>query len=162
MSAVPKRKLCWNCEGNIAKEINNCPYCGVYLNPPEAEDDTTWNPSYNRPAKKTEEVLSPLYQIQPQSVQEPEEQDESSETADSQTNTFHILFEHLKRDIFPILFLMMGSVFFLFGIVLLLFSQNGTLILQWKESHGFFFLLFAFPLIGFGWMFLQQLGAEHK
>ena len=28
-----KKKLCWSCEGRVAKEAENCPYCGVYLSP---------------------------------------------------------------------------------------------------------------------------------
>jgi membrane protein implicated in regulation of membrane protease activity len=52
---------------------------------------------------------------------------------------------------------MMGSIFFLFGVVLILFSQNGTLTLQWQGQDGIYFLLFAIPLIIFGWKFLQQL-----
>jgi hypothetical protein len=55
---------------------------------------------------------------------------------------------------------MMGSIFFLFGIVLFLFSQNGTFTLQWQESDALYFLIFAFPLIGFGWKFLKQLDSE--
>jgi hypothetical protein len=154
MSAVPKKKLCWNCEGNIAKDIDNCPYCGVYLHADEViEEDSTWNPSY-LPTSKTEEIPSPLYQIKPEIEQNLKEDVIKGE---SKTLSWSNLYTQLKRDIFPILFLMMGSVFFLFGVVLLLFSQNGTFTLQWKENDGLYFLLFAIPLIGFGWMFLQQL-----
>jgi hypothetical protein len=74
MSAVPKKKLCWNCEGNVSREIDNCPYCGVYLHAAELEENSSWNPSYH---SKKEEIPSPLYQIQ----QEPEidEQERSIE-----------------------------------------------------------------------------------
>lgn len=154
MSAVPKKKLCWNCEGNVAKDIDNCPYCGVYLHAAEEEEDSVWNPSY-RPSSKTEEIPSPLYQIKPDIEQNDEEADFTTESSESLA--WNALFTQLKRDVFPILFLMMGSVFFLFGVVLFLFSQNGTLTLQWQESHGIYFLLFALPLIGLGWIFLQQL-----
>ena len=160
MSAVPKKKLCWNCEGNVAKEIDNCPYCGVYLHAPDTEDDSIWNPAY-RPSSENEEVPSPLYQIQSEIPQEFEEQGKVVTASDqSESMSWHHLFLQLKRDVFPILFLMMGSVFFLFGVVLLLFSQNGTFTLQWQESDGLTFLLFAIPLTGMGWLYLQRLEAN--
>lgn len=159
MSAVPKKKLCWNCEGNVAKNIDNCPYCGVYLHGLEEEGDSTWNPAYQPSSNKTEEIPSPLYQIKPE-VEETSDQEETAFLENERPFSWSSLFGQLKRDIFPSLFLMMGSVFFLFGIVLVLFSQNGSLTLQWQESDGLYFLLFAIPLIAFGWMFLQQLETD--
>ena len=162
MSAVPKKKLCWNCEGNVARNIDNCPYCGVYLHASELEEENnSWNPSY-RPSSKTEEIPTPIYQMQEEDDEgESQEHDihyeqESSEKKE-ETFAWGALFEQLKRDLFPTLFLMAGSVFFLFGIVLLLFSQNGTLTLQWQWGYSFYFLGAAIPLIGFGWKYLQQL-----
>lgn len=157
MSAVPKKKLCWNCEGNVSANIDNCPYCAVYLHPSELEENASWNPSYR--SSKKEEIPPPPYQIRVDGEQTQERTEEFLE--EGRFFNWHVLFAQLKRDIFPILFLMMGSIFFLFGIVLLLFSQNGTLTLQWQESHAFYFLLFAFPLIGFGWKFFQQLDNDH-
>lgn len=152
MSAVPKKKLCWNCEGNVARNIDNCPYCGVYVHASEIEEDTDWNPSY-QPHSKTEEIPSPLYQAISQ-----EDQQEDESVGEEKTSVVWLsLLNQLKRDLFPILFLMTGSICFLFGVVLLLFSENGSFTLQWQESCAFYFLLFAFPLIGFGWRFLQQL-----
>lgn len=155
MSAVPKKKLCWNCEGNVSKELDNCPYCKVYLHAIDSEEDSQWNPSYHAP-KLTEEIPSPLYQI---SVEQNLEDQEDQVNASPHAVPFHLNFplEQLKRDVFPTLFLMMGSLFFLFGVVLILFSQNGTLTLQWQGHYGFYYLLLAFPLIVFGWKFLQQL-----
>lgn len=158
MNAVPKKKLCWNCEGNVAKTIDNCPYCGVYLHAQELEENSTWNPSYS-PNSKMEEIPSPLYQIQSEDEEIQEQQDDPL-ASNSKSLDWSALFEQLKQDIFPTLFLMMGSIFFLFGVVLLLFSQNGTFTLQWQESDGLYFLLFALPLVGFGWMYLQRLDSN--
>lgn len=159
MSAVPKKKFCWNCEENVAKEIENCPYCGVYLHGVETNEDSVWNTPYQHQSNHPEEIPSPLYQIKPETQQNIEEEEELLED-EPKLFTWNLIYAQLKQDIFPILFLMAGSIFFLFGIVLLLFSQNGTLTLQWQESHGIYFLIFAFPLIGFGWRFLQQLNVN--
>lgn len=162
MSAVPKKKLCWNCEGNVSREIDNCPYCGVYLHSDEIEENSNWNPSY-RPSSKTEEIPSPLYQIPQEDNQESdsfEENQEASEKEDVPSLSASRLFGQLKQDLFPILFLMMGSIFFLFGVVLFLFSENGTLTLQWQGSHALYFLISALPLIGCGWWLLQKLDSK--
>lgn len=155
MSAVPKKKLCWNCEGNVSREIDNCPYCGVYLHAAEEEEDSNsrWNPSY-RPSSKTEEIPSPIYQIQDLKS---EEKHKEVEAASHSAFNFSTIMNQLKKDVFPLLFLMMGSVFLLFGAVLALFAQNGSLTLQWKGEDGLYFLLFAIPLLAFGWIFLQNI-----
>lgn len=156
MSAVPKKKLCWNCEGSVTRDIDNCPYCGVYLHATETENDSAWNPSYD--STKTEEVPSPLYQISSDpSIQEENFNDEFLDA--KQTMSFSLIAK-LKEDLFPILFLMMGSVFFLFGIILFLFSKNGVLTLQWESDYGFYFLFLAVPLLLLGWRFLQQLDID--
>jgi hypothetical protein len=157
MSAVPKKKLCWNCEGNVSREVDNCPYCGVYLQATDLEEDSNWNPSY-RPSSKTEEIPSPLYRIQLEQENDPQNTlDENVSKEEEEAPNWNLVIRQLKRDVFPVLFLMSGSIFFLFGVVLFLFAQNGTLTLQWRGHHGLYFLLFAFPLIAFGWKYLQQL-----
>lgn len=151
MSALPKKKLCWNCEGNVAKDIDNCPYCGVYVHASEIEEESLWNPSYHS-FNKTEEIPPPPYQ-----QHSTEEENEEQSTKENKDSPGLLIFSQFKRDIFPILFLMSGSILFLFGVVLLLFSQNGTFTLQWQENQALYFLLLALPLIGFGWKFLQDL-----
>lgn len=158
MSAVPKKKLCWNCEGNVARETDNCPYCGVYVHSAETEDDSGWNPDY-RPSE-SEEIPSPLYRIPRAHDSSSVENLEATPSDSSDPISFFPLLARLKEDLFPVLFLMTGSVFFLFGVILVLFSQNGTLTLQWQSRNGFYFLLLAFPLIGFGWRFLRQMHSE--
>lgn len=151
MNAVPKKKLCWNCEGNISRDIDNCPYCAVYLH---VDENSNWSPSY-QPSSKTEEIPSPLYQKEQDSEEDHQEQDSSQE--DAENFNWSLLMRQLKQDIFPLLFLMMGSVFFLFGVVLWLFAQNGTLTLQWQGDHGLYFLIAALPLMLLGWKFFRQL-----
>ncbi len=151
MSAVPQKKLCWNCEGNVSKEIDNCPYCGVYLH--ADADDSSWSPSYRSSPK--EDIPTPLYQVKPQS--DSEEQVSKQEQA---TLSAAVTWAHLKKDVLPLLLLMAGSIFFLFGIVLFLFCQEGTLTLQWQEHYWTYFLGLSVPFIFIGWKLLQQLEAD--
>lgn len=149
MSAVPKKKLCWNCEGNVSREIDNCPYCGVYLHAVEEEEETSqWNIPYRFPSTKQEEIPSPLYQ-QPEEPKEPSIVDETPKESSYPL-------DKLKQEVLPLLFLMTGSLFFLFGTVLFLFSDNGTLTLQWKGDHWIYFLGISLPTLYFGWKWLQD------
>lgn len=162
MSAVPKKKLCWNCEGNVSRQVDNCPYCGVYLHSEELEENSSWNPSY-QPSNKTEEIPSPIYQIQQEETladqgthEEKPVEETPRKVVKASNDSWKIHLDQLKKDVFPTLFLMMGSIFFLFGLVLFLFSQEGTLTLQWQASHALYFLIFSIPLVFLGWRFLQK------
>lgn len=159
MNAIPKKKLCWNCEGNVAREVDNCPYCGVYLHASEEMDSGFWNPSY-RPSEEQDlesNIPSPPYQStesEKDSVIEPLHVSTAIQTKDLAS------FKQLKQDLFPILFLMAGSIFFIFGLVVYFFSEGGTLTLQWKEEYGLYFLLLSAPLLHFGWRYLQQINQD--
>jgi len=151
MSAVPKKKLCWNCEGNIIKDVDNCPYCGVYVHSPELDEINNWNVPYVVENKK-EEIPSPLYQLHSTE----EVQDNVNEELNESHSESASMFQQLKNDVLPTLLLMVGSIFFLFGLILFLFSNQGTLTLQWNGNHWPYFLFFSLPSVYFGWKFLLQ------
>ena len=75
--AEKKTKLCWNCEGNVARDAVNCKYCGVYLHQneeeerefeeesqerelDEIEDAALENPTFKRTSFKEEPIAIPL------------------------------------------------------------------------------------------------------
>ncbi|MBA2368587.1 MAG: hypothetical protein H0V82_06145 [Candidatus Protochlamydia sp.] len=146
MSAVPKKKLCWNCEGNVPKDLDNCPYCAVYLHGLDEDNNSSWTSS----RYSEEEIPEPLYQRQ-------EDAHAENEESEASPLTLSISFQQLKKDVFPALFLMAGSVFFLFGIILFLFAYDGVLTLQWQGHYAPYFLLASAPLIFLGWKYLQRL-----
>ncbi len=149
MSAVPKKKLCWNCEGNIVTNIDNCPYCGVYVHSSEMDEINDWHAPYTGETK-TEEIPSPFYKLHP-------EQEIVNDSSQVPENTPSLsLFEQLKKDVLPTLLLMAGSVFFLFGLVLVLFSHEGTLTLQWNGNLWPYFLIGSIIFIAVGWILLFQ------
>lgn len=163
MNAIPKKKLCWNCDGNVAKETNNCPYCGVYLHGVESDKESSlWSPSYT-PTNTQEVNSSPHYSEEDQKVAtiEPNHPQnngiENKETHSSKALKGVLpLLSILKNDFFPIFFLMSGSIFFLFGLVLLLFSHEGTFTLQWNEKYWTYFIATSLLSIVLGWYFLQK------
>lgn len=156
MSAVPKKKLCWNCDGNVTVGIGNCPYCGVYLQPEEEEERSFWR---SASAEKTKEIPAPLYQLRSNDNDETDStvQDEEDSSTENESPFSFLKF---KQDVFAILFLMVGSVFFLFGLILFLFSSGGKFTLEWNGDLWIFFLLSSTPLLYFGWKYLQQVDSQ--
>lgn len=134
MSAIPKRKLCWHCEGGVALEEDNCPYCGVYLHPeeplPQRESATIQLPSHNDNDDDEEESFSsPVEEVAIPSV------------------TF---FKALAL-------LLVGSTLAFFALALFLFNENGLFTLQWDASRWYLYATVAIPLLYLGWRSLGSL-----
>jgi hypothetical protein len=159
MSAVPKKKLCWNCEGNIAKQVDNCPYCGVYVHSPDLDENNGWNIPYASGNKK-EEIPTPFYQIHENNQTHSEEDLEEPSLSNEESQPNFSVMQQLKEDVLPILLLMSGSIFFLFGIVLFLFSTDGKLILEWNGNLWPYFLALAVPFVYLGWKYLLRMDQE--
>lgn len=160
MNTVLKKMLCWNCDGNVTKETDNCPYCGVYLHGAESDKESSiWSPSYRPTHNQEASVSSPAYQETENVSEEPETTDTPEQVLINKPSINPNLkqaFQHLQKEFFPLIFLMAGSVFFLFGIIILLFSHEGTFTLQWKEDLWIYFIGISL-LSGFcGWYFYQK------
>lgn len=151
MNAIPKKKLCWNCEGRVAFTDENCPYCGVYLSSssliPQQEDSSSHQAPYKNVTDKS--VPASPYELKNQTnnaVQEEEETvDRLQEEADFSQRNYLMSF----------LLLLTGSVFFVFGLILLVFSREGVLTLQWNASYWFLYLGAAISLFFLGWRSLR-------
>lgn len=61
-----------------------------------------------------------------------------------------------KEALYPLLCLLPGAVFFLFSLVLLLFSQQGVLTLRWSAAYWYVYLGASLPLLYLGWRLLDQ------
>lgn len=149
MSAIPKKKLCWHCEGSIERNIDNCPFCGVYIHAPEEEATASWNPSFR---------ITSLNEHRASEEDEKDDKEvEVKKTEISQSlHVSNVSLEQLKNEVLPIVFLLMGSGFLLFGLVLFLFSHEGTLTLQWKGENWIYFLLVGGPSLILGWWYLNR------
>jgi len=148
MTATQKTKLCWNCEGSAPIEEENCPYCGVYLGPSSEEDQS--------------DLLAPPYRIHDdQSYDEappsPYADDNYEESPPIQKPLEEPKNTDLKTAMVPLILLLAGSVFFLFSMVLFLFSDHGQFTLQWNGDYWYIYLLIATPTLLFGWKSLQHL-----
>ena len=173
MKAKAKKKLCWNCEGNVSKEALNCPYCGVYLHPTsnssedrdDNEKESEQAPLPSKSAKKgnKEAPHQPLYTPSDDSSDEPEQTStrptplEAKVKAEIPNTTGS---HHLNNITLSLLCLLAGSLLLLFGIILFLFSHNGTFTLRWNGDMWYLYLLTALPLLFLGWQALQKVKDE--
>ncbi len=156
MSATQKKKLCWNCEGRVSLEEENCPYCAVYLGPApdEGVKQDVLAPPYRLVETEEEESqkapASP-YEMEEQLAQAVQDVPELEETKND-----------LKQVIFPVAFLSAGSLFLLFGLILLMFSDQGTLTLSWNAEYWYVYLVFALPALFLGWRALSRFEHEQE
>ena len=147
-----KTKLCWNCEGVVDRSSENCIYCGVYLHP-EKEDiqedqvDSATAPLYT-PVEHEDEDYEPHYHT---------EEDEKIvyEEIHAEKNRQGTSSEDIRGVILPLAFLLAGSIFLLFGLILYFFSKDGVFVLKWNANYWFIYLLVAIPLLYIGWRTLQ-------
>jgi len=150
MATTTKKKLCWNCDGQVALTEENCSFCGVYLGPSpgtetskreniitppykiietEVDDEDAPTSSYAPPQQETDVPLEP-----------PKEIDETSE----------------KSILFSLTLLSFGTLFLFFGLILALFSEEGTLTLRWSGEYWYLYLIFSIPMLFLGWKMIQK------
>lgn len=149
MSAIQKKKLCWNCEGRVSLEEENCPYCAVYLGPAPDEEgkQDVLAPPYRLVETEEDQVQGPLES--PYEVQDAALDDEDSLDLDVARSGF-------KQVVLPLALLSAGSLFFLFGLMLLIFSEQGKLTLSWNANSWYIYVLTALPAVIFGWVILGK------
>lgn len=155
MSARPKKKLCWNCEANVQFGIEACPYCGVAIETENQKSQDTKRGNIRPPYKLVDSQSdqgvpkSPFATI-PQQMND--EQADESNIADEVAEKSE---EDPRLIITTMAMLMGGGIFFLFGLILLLFSNEGYLQLRWNDDYWFIYLLIALPMLYLG---IQNLG----
>ncbi len=160
MSAIPKKKLCWNCEGNVAWHEEDCPYCGVCVKGPHLEESSKEQrrPSHIsalNPPYRLEQALTTGIPRSPFDIEEDKEEVEDEKPI-----------EPIRRvepsSLLPLLLLLLGSLSFVFGLILLLFSKDGVLTLRWNGDYWYLYLLVAIPLLGMGWRVLNRLDSTES
>ncbi len=159
MNMVMTSRLCWNCEGDVEADSGSCPYCGVDLggeeSPPEQTD--TFEPAF-RVVQSVKEapVPEPAYRIAPSGTVSEQTWNESINGERGQQE-MKVQVEGIKGWLLPLVMLLSGSVFLLFGLVLFLFSEDGVFTLRWNANFSLLYLVGAIPLLYYGWNSLQSL-----
>ncbi len=147
MNKPVKTKLCWNCEGNVSRFAENCPYCAVYLSP-DSEDLKEAEPAPVK-GKSSKEIPKAPYSPPQESLDE----DVSSSVKEAAAPIPKTIFQ---TTFLPLCLLTAGIVSLFFAVILLLFSEHGKLTLQWDGELWYAYGIIALPLLFFGWKFLDQ------
>lgn len=165
MTATQKKKLCWQCEGRVSAQDESCPYCGVSLAPLNVGhkgNDSLFAPPYRvdqskemshsipRSPFEVDEPQVEMHANASEAVEEQEKVEEISTPADKLGAVLH------QEVLIPLSLLTLGLIVTLFSLVLLLFSNHGTLTLTWNGDYWFFYLAIGAILFGLGWRTLQN------
>jgi hypothetical protein len=158
MSKVPKSRLCWNCEGSVSIAEETCPFCGVSVVPASLDGPiSNFAPPYNPHAHQDNHVPHSPYGHSHSHSHTEEVAPEHHKRAAHVVEEAAPEIDEFKKVLQAVTLLLSGSVFFLFGLALVLFSTNGTFVLQWNGALWFVYTLLSLPLLFFGWRALMKL-----
>ncbi len=131
MKPKKRQKLCYNCEGEVDLDVIVCPYCAADLRiekPVQQRALPPINPPSLYPqTHETEELL----------------QENVSTPQSNSTVVSHML-------------LAFGAQLFMVGLLLLLFSHHGLLILKLNARYWLFYIVASMPLLIFGYRSLSK------
>lgn len=153
MNKPIKTKLCWNCEGSVSRSAENCPYCAVYLSP--ENDDPQEESAFKAPYKPEREKATLEVPKAPY-IPGDDGLKEEAEDGGGKESVLPSSLSLFQSTFIPLIFLTTGLIFLFFSAMLLLFSENGKLNLQWDGESWYLYAMLALPMLFFGWRFLDQ------
>jgi len=149
---MTKKKLCWNCEGRVSNQEENCPFCGVYINGTLHMQGGGHEDEDSDLSDETK-AHAPLYTPMPEAANKiPAEQ----VTQISQKANLTAKPSYFGKEFLPLLLLITGTVFLFFSLVLVLFSHEGVFTLQWDATLWYVYLIISLPALLVGWRLLQD------
>lgn len=175
MNPQERTKVCLSCEADVNAEATYCPFCGTDLSVLSPNDSL---PSTDErfQTQTLQESLASLYKP-PYSVRNrrglgvPDERPQPSfmsaeppkedplayyKQGKGEEKVEKIVEEKEGGVVLPILFLSVGTLFFVLAMALLLFSQGGVLVLEWKSKYWFLYALFSCPFFLFSVRLLRR------
>jgi hypothetical protein len=159
MNSVVTTRLCWNCEGDVEPDSESCPCCGVDLGS-ESEDrspEKTFEPTYKTVKSSTSSAVpEPVYRVNSAGAIADSEWSEAINGEKGQEE-IKTQVAGVRSWLSPLVMLLSGSVFFLFGLVLFLFSVDGVFTLRWNANFSLLYLLGSVPLLYYGWNALEKI-----
>jgi len=142
--------MCYNCEGEIDLDVIVCPFCAADLREEKPEQQRpTYNPGTAVKNLNTQQSLYPPHYV-PKAAPEPEEEEVPEEPSLSDE-------EPSRSLVGPTILLTLGAQLLLFGILMLLFSHKGSMILKWDARLWFLYVFASIPLLVFGYKSVSKL-----
>jgi hypothetical protein len=155
MKPKKRQKLCCNCDGEIDLDVIVCPYCAADLREEKPEQRTLPASGTVRPLIGGQQMSQSLYPSS-HNIQEPAETPPIAEPLAAQAVAAPQE-EKTSRVIGPILLFAAGVQLFMLAFLLVLFSHNGVLTLQWDARLWFLYLFASIPFLVFGYRSLSKL-----
>lgn len=178
MSSAHKQKICWNCEAEVSRDASYCPFCGSdLLSTQEKPSQSHEDPNQILENRGFEESLADLYKP-PYALRSPSTNSGSyssqlnreSEAKKPRISEFtrhedEALPEEFEEEPlvrkklgggWSLILLSLGSQLFLLGIMMVLFSQEGKLTLEWNSEYWFLYCLLGVAPIYFGIQMLRD------
>jgi hypothetical protein len=150
MKPKKRQKLCHNCEGEIDIDVIVCPFCAADLREEKPEQNYSSYISQVQQMNR-KEMSTSLYassSTSSDSVLPSEDTDIPKEKKE----------EEGKVGIFvPTILFTLGVQLCVIGLLMLLFSHKGVVILKWDARFCFFYLFASVPFLVFGYKFLSRL-----
>jgi len=159
MKIKQRQKLCYNCEGEADLDVIVCPFCAADLreDKPEERVGTALNAGarllYGQQISQ-DLPLFPSSSLPPTIYPPHEERNDLNEDLDIMPTlpSDQSLTEIEPKNQFgATLLFSLGTQMFALGVLLLLFSQKGQLILKWDARFWFVYLFISIPLLIFGY-----------
>lgn len=163
MKPKKRQKLCYNCEGEIDLDVIVCPFCAADLREEKPElQRPTYHPSFSVRNLDASQTQQSLYPSSPAPLQEPVAEEEEAAAPSSPEPLATLLQEDeeeakQKHFFAPTILFTLGVQLFLIGMLMLLCSHKGVIILKWDARSWFFYVLASLPLLIFGYRSLSKL-----
>lgn len=131
-----RQKMCYNCEGEVDLDVIVCPFCAADLRAERPEQTKgAYSPSvHSLKQLNGEEILPP-----PSSHEERQKFDLAEEEPSLIAETPVQNSTPWLKEALPIGLLTFGGGLFLLGVLLVLFSEDGFLVLRWDASWWFIY-----------------------
>jgi hypothetical protein len=152
MKPKKRQKMCGNCEGEIDLDVIVCPYCAADLREEKPEQQ---RPSLNARAEKNlGKTMDSLY---PSSFPQPKIQAEGDEIQEVAAPVMEEEEGKEKNILGPTILFTLGVQLCLFGLLMVLFSHKGVMVLKWDARLWFLYVFASIPLLIFGYRSLSKL-----
>ncbi len=169
MKTAKRQKLCYNCEGDIDLDVIVCPYCAADLREekPELREAP---PKSSMMQQMSYSLYPPSYPIRDEAEPAPQQQEpqqslppaepspkasdlglDEEEESDGETS------EKIITVVGPTLLFALGVTLFLLGLLLVLCSSNGQVVLKWDARLWFLYLFASVPFLIFGYRAISKL-----
>ena len=159
MKPKKRQKLCHNCEGEIDIDVIVCPFCAADLREEKPEQKFSSYVSNMHPSHATQTV-HPLYPkaIEREEVVPRQEFRQELRQEEEEPEEMREVLEEERSNIFaPTILFTLGVQLFIFGLLMLLFSHKGVVMLKWDARFWFCYCFVSIPFLVFGYKTLSKL-----